>query len=71
MDDGKLKVFSHLSDFFAEKMNYHRDENGKIVKVQDDIISALRYAWMMQRFAAQKIKRQRPAINMQPQGWMS
>lgn len=56
MDDGKLKVFSHLSDFFAEKLNYHRDENGKIVKVQDDILSAVRYAWMMRRFAIQKSK---------------
>ncbi len=54
MDDGKFKVFSHLSDFFAEKLNYHRDETGHIVKVQDDIISAVRYAWMMRRFAVQK-----------------
>lgn len=54
MDDGKFKVFSHLSDFFAEKLNYHRDENGHIVKVQDDILSATRYAWMMRRFAIQK-----------------
>jgi phage terminase large subunit-like protein len=54
MDDGKFKVFSHLSDFFAEKLNYHRDENGHIVKVQDDIISAVRYAWMMRRYAVQK-----------------
>lgn len=53
MDDGKFKVFSNLSDFFAEKMNYHREENGKIVKVQDDILDAMRYAWMMRRFAIQ------------------
>jgi phage terminase large subunit-like protein len=72
MDDGKLKVFNHLSDFFAEKMNYHRDENGHVVKVNDDIISALRYAWMMRRFAVQKIKkvRQQPRIN-NSSGWMS
>jgi phage terminase large subunit-like protein len=54
MDDGKFKVFSHISDFFAEKMNYHRDEKGHIVKVQDDILDAIRYAWMMKRFAIQK-----------------
>ena len=54
MDDGKFKVFSHLTDFFAEKLNYHRDENGKIVKVQDDILSAVRYAWMMRRHAKQR-----------------
>jgi phage terminase large subunit-like protein len=55
-EKGKLKVFSHLSDFFEEKMNYHRDENGKIVKVKDDILAAVRYALMMRRFAIQKIK---------------
>ena len=70
MDDGKLKVFSHLTDFFAEKMNYHRDEKGNVVKVQDDVISALRYAWMMRRFAAQKVKRVKPVVLMQPTSWM-
>lgn len=54
MDEGKFKVFSHLSDFFEEKMNYHRDENGKIVKTGDDLLDAVRYAYMMRRFAVQK-----------------
>jgi phage terminase large subunit-like protein len=71
MDDGKLKVFSHLSGFFAEKMNYHRDEKGNIVKVQDDIISALRYAWMMRRFAQQKKRTVKPQVINMPTGWMS
>lgn len=56
LDDGKLRVFSHLSDFFAEKLNYHREENGHIVKVGDDVLDATRYAWMMRRFAIQKCK---------------
>jgi phage terminase large subunit-like protein len=56
MDDGKFKVFSHLSPFFEEKMNYHRDENGHVVKVQDDVLSAVRYAWMMRRYAVQRCK---------------
>ncbi|HGJ5862652.1 MAG TPA: terminase, partial [Arsenophonus nasoniae] len=30
---------------------YHRDENGKIVKTNDDILDAVRYAYMMRRFA--------------------
>lgn len=51
MTTGRFKVFSHLSAFFDEKMSYHRDENGKIVKVNDDILSAARYAYMMRRFA--------------------
>lgn len=54
MTTGKLKVFSHLSDWFDEKMNYHRDENGHIVKINDDLLSATRYAYMMQRFAVQR-----------------
>jgi phage terminase large subunit-like protein len=53
-EDGRLKVFSHLTDVFAEKLNYHRDERGNIVKVSDDLISAIRYAWMMRRHAIQK-----------------
>ncbi len=44
MTTGRFKVFSHLADFFDEKMSYHRDENGKIVKLNDDILSAVRYA---------------------------
>ncbi|MGO0299546.1 terminase, partial [Escherichia coli] len=31
----------------------HRDENGKIVKLNDDILSAVRYGYMMRRFAIQ------------------
>ena len=54
MTTGRFKVFSHLSDFFDEKMSYHRDENGKIVKLNDDILSAIRYAYMMRRFAVQR-----------------
>lgn len=54
MTTGRFKVFSHLADFFDEKMSYHRDENGKIVKLNDDILSATRYAYMMRRFAQQR-----------------
>ena len=50
MKAGKWKVFSHLSDYFEEKRMYHR-KDGKIVKERDDILSAVRYAWMMRRFA--------------------
>lgn len=50
---GKFKVFRHLSGWLNEKLNYHRDENGKIVKVQDDLLDATRYAYMMRRFAVQ------------------
>lgn len=47
---GRLKVFSHLADWFDEFRLYHRDK-GKIVKINDDLMSATRYAIMMLRFA--------------------
>lgn len=48
---GKLKVFSHLKGMQSELATYHR-KNGQVVKLKEDLISAARYAEMMQRFAA-------------------
>lgn len=64
MTTGRFKVFSHLADFFDEKLSYHRDEAGHIVKVNDDILSATRYAYMMQRHAVQRstIGKPKPAF---------
>ncbi len=53
MKEGRFKVFSHIAGFFEEKMNYHRDDNGKIAKVGDDMLDAVRYAYMMRRYAIQ------------------
>ena len=50
MQTGKLKVAKHLEDWFEEFRLYHRDD-GKIVKVGDDLISATRYGLMMLRHA--------------------
>ncbi|MGV6475361.1 phage terminase large subunit family protein [Azotobacter vinelandii] len=60
MTTGRLKVFSHLSPWFEEKMNYHRDELGRIVKLNDDLLSATRYAYMMRRFARQRYQIKAP-----------
>lgn len=54
MEDGKWKVFSTCPLWFEEKRMLHRDENGKIVDLMDDIISASRYAHMMLRHSATK-----------------
>jgi phage terminase large subunit-like protein len=43
MEVGKFKVFPHLTEWFKEFRAYHRKE-GKIVPVNDDIMSATRYA---------------------------
>ena len=66
MRTGKLKVFSHLSQFFEEKRFYHREsksgEAGKTVAKNDDIISAARYAWMMRRYARVPPQKIRPQV---------
>tara|TARA_R110000851_G_scaffold5398_2_gene22374 strand:- start:2020 stop:3513 length:1494 start_codon:yes stop_codon:yes gene_type:complete len=51
MRDGKFRVFGTCSEFFEEKLLYHRDDNGRVVKVKDDVLSAVRYAYMMKRYA--------------------
>jgi phage terminase large subunit-like protein len=50
MQTGRLRVFSTCTDFFNELRGYHRKE-GRIVPENDDVISAVRYAIMMVRFA--------------------
>lgn len=47
---GRLKVASHLQDYFEERRFYHR-KDGMIVKLKDDIISATQKALMMKRYA--------------------
>lgn len=50
MQTGRWKVFSNLVEWFEEFRMYHR-KDGKIVKLDDDLLSASRYAYMMRRFA--------------------
>jgi phage terminase large subunit-like protein len=40
---GKLKIFSHLSNFAKEYVIYRRDKNGKIIKEKDHLMDCLRY----------------------------
>lgn len=47
---GRFKVFAHLEDWFSEFRLYHR-KDGQIVKLNDDRLSATRYAVMMKRHA--------------------
>lgn len=49
----RWKVFEHLEDWLAEFRLYHR-KDGLIVKLNDDRLSASRYAMMMKRFATKK-----------------
>ena len=52
MRKGKFKVFSGLREVLDEVLQYHRKDNGKINKAQDDLLDAIRYAYMMRRYAA-------------------
>jgi hypothetical protein len=50
---GRLKVASHLTEWFDEFRLYHR-KDGKVVKEYDDLLSATRYLLMMLRYAKTK-----------------
>lgn len=58
MKTGRLKIFSNLKEVFEEIRQYHRVTRpmgkSEIVKVKDDTIDAIRYAYMMRRHAMQK-----------------
>lgn len=47
---GRLKIFSNQLDLLEEIRSLHRVD-GQVVKLHDDIVSALRYAVMMVRYA--------------------
>lgn len=50
MQTMRLRVFSHLADWFSEFRLYHR-KDGLVVKDGDDLLSATRYAMMARRMA--------------------
>jgi phage terminase large subunit-like protein len=49
MYDGQLTIRPCNRELLEELRHYHRDDNHKIVKLHDDLISAFRYAFMMRR----------------------
>ena len=51
MAKGKFKVFRGCRPFFDEFLMYHRNDKGKIAKTMDDVLDAVRYAYMMRRYA--------------------
>jgi len=55
MKTGRLKIVSVLFDVFEELRQYHTKTtiSGKteIVKIRDDLLDAIRYAYMMRRYA--------------------
>lgn len=69
METGRLQVFAHLNDWFEEFRLYHR-KDGIIVKKNDDLLSATRYAMMMRRFATTKLRKVSMVTQDQPIGWL-
>ena len=55
---GKFKIFDDLWEVIEEVREYHRKQTPsgmpQIVKLKDDLISAIRYAFMSTRHAVQK-----------------
>jgi phage terminase large subunit-like protein len=49
MFSGKLTIAGHNAELIEEMRTYHRDEDYRIVKQRDDLVSAFRYACMMRR----------------------
>lgn len=54
---GLLKIFSTEFEVFDEIRDYHKvakpDGTSKIIKIKDDLLDAIRYAFMMNRYAVQ------------------
>lgn len=55
MQTQRLKVFSHLEPWFEEFRLYHR-KDGKIHKVDEDLMDATRYAYMALRHAVTEME---------------
>lgn len=68
MQTGKLKVFGDLRDWFEEFRLFHR-KDGKVVKLNDDLLSATRYGIMMLRFAEQIYHRPKRRKRERWPGW--
>tara|TARA_Y100000310_G_scaffold312663_1_gene360196 strand:+ start:1739 stop:3190 length:1452 start_codon:yes stop_codon:yes gene_type:complete len=64
MRTGRLKVSDHLYDWFEEYRIYHR-KDGKVVKMNDDLMSATRILEMMIRhFSVMEPPRRRAGVSM-------
>jgi hypothetical protein len=65
LSTGRLKIFNTLQNTLGEIRLYRRDEKGRIVKENDHLMDALRYAVMRLELASTK-PMQRAAASNQP-----
>lgn len=62
LQTGRLRVAKHLHDWWEEFRLYHR-KDGKVVKINDDLMSATRYGLMMLRKAkVQRVEQRRAKV---------
>ena len=59
MQTGRFKVFNYLNFWFEELRMYHR-KDGKIIKINDDLMSATRYATQSLQYATIGGRKKRP-----------
>lgn len=56
LSTGRLKVFSSCVNWLFEYRRYHRDKNGKIVRLHNHLMDATRYLCRPRAIAGMKIK---------------
>lgn len=70
METGRWKVFKTCRQWFEEQRTYHRDEQARVVKLRDDLISASRYAHMMLRHSrVETIAKRRSNFSIGASNW--
>ncbi len=65
----QFRICRGLRDLLDEILQYHRKENGKINKSGDDLLDAVRYAYMMRRFAVRYGELNEEAVKINFKGW--
>jgi len=63
---GRLKVFKTLQNWQSEYQRYHRDENGKIIKLDDHLMDDTRYIVLPARETKDRMSGLERAIVMPP-----
>ena len=69
LSTGKLKVFNSCTQFLREIQTYMRDEKGNVVKKNDHVMDAFRYAYMTRDIAKTELECKPTAydFNVSPQ----
>lgn len=75
LSTGKLKVFDNLLNFQKEIRMYRRDEKGRVIKNNDHLMDALRYAFMngqdyaRTEMASKRVLRENAGLPQSGHGW--